>query len=415
MTATIHIKDEKPFADMPFNVTITGLEINQCYKIEMQLDDYYCINAPLCLSPKLPWKSSAVFYSDQLGEINLANSKAISGSYQGISEMGLFFNARSIQTKNVKLPKQLEEVPLYDKFYVTIRIFQNKTLIREKTVERYYLNKDISYKDIYQQKFQGRLFFQPAQQKPAVIVLSGSDGRIEKAQNIAQLLANYGFTTLAIAYFGLDGLASHLEKIPLEIIEEARKYLVQSPYVTTDKIGIYGRSKGAEFALASQAYHPNCQAIALNSPSNIIYEGIKGKLPSKHSSWTINNKELPYQAFSYKDFFLKLFFKKDLPINPKSKMSVEKLSAPMLLLASQKDEVWRAKAASRELMDSYKGKEIEYNLYQETGHMLTVAYQPNQRYNNNWKGLLDDSVDSWQKTIAFFNKHLKNDKKISNE
>ena len=46
--------------------------------------------------------------------------------------------------------------------------------------------------------------------------MSGSEGRIEKAQNIAQLLSSRGYICLAIAYFGLEGLPKHLERIPLE-------------------------------------------------------------------------------------------------------------------------------------------------------------------------------------------------------
>ena len=85
--------------------------------------------------------------------------------------------------------------------------------------------------------------------KPAIIVLSGSDGGIEKAQNIAMMLSNHGFVTLAISYFGMNNQKSSLDRIPLENIEEALKYIQKLTFVDPAKIGIYGRSKGAEYSL----------------------------------------------------------------------------------------------------------------------------------------------------------------------
>ena len=48
-----------------------------------------------------------------------------------------------------------------------------------------------------------------------------------------------------------------------------------------------------------------------------------------------------------------------------------------------------------------------FKKYHETGHMLTVAYQPNHRYRKDWRLLLKESKDSWLATIHFFDRHLK--------
>ena len=45
--------------------------------------------------------------------------------------------------------------------------------------------------------------------------------------------------------------------------------------------------------------------------------------------------------------------------------------------------------------------------YHETGHMLTVAYQPNHRYRKDWRLLMKESEDFWLATIHFFDRHLK--------
>ena len=95
--------------------------------------------------------------------------------------------------------------------------------------------------------------------RPALIIVSGSEGRIEKAQNIAQLLSSRGYICLAIAYFGLEGLPKHLKRIPLECLVEAKSYLRQYPQVDSERIGIYGRSKGAELVLAEESIFNDVQ------------------------------------------------------------------------------------------------------------------------------------------------------------
>ena len=72
------------------------------------------------------------------------------------------------------------------------------------------------------------------------------------------------------------------------------------------------------------------------------------------------------------------------------------------------DEIWNASSAIDDIISHYKGESILFKKYHETGHMLTVAYQPNHRYRKDWRLLMKESVDSWFATINFFDTHLKN-------
>ena len=53
-----------------------------------------------------------------------------------------------------------------------------------------------------------------------------------------------------------------------------------------------------------------------------------------------------------------------------------------------------------------KATTLPLKKYHETGHMLTVAYQPNHRYRKDWRLLMKESKD-WLATIHFFDRHLK--------
>ena len=52
------------------------------------------------------------------------------------------------------------------------------------------------------------------------------------------------------------------------------------------------------------------------------------------------------------------------------------MHSPILLLGSTVDEIWDASSAIDDIVSHYKGHHITFKKYHETGHMLTVAYQP---------------------------------------
>ena len=117
--------------------------------------------------------------------------------------MGLFFNLQPTSQEKKKLSKNIKNIPLFPSFHLQIQVIQKEEILEEIQFERYYLDPDTNYHEVQFKQAIGRLFCRKNQQQmPAIIVLSGSDGRIEKAQNIAQLLSNHGFACLALAYFG---------------------------------------------------------------------------------------------------------------------------------------------------------------------------------------------------------------------
>ena len=206
MTIQIELISESELADESFNIVINGLKPRETYRVEMYLTDYYCINAPMLLAHDVLWRSTGTFVSDKNGIIDISQTPSCSGSYEGISTMGLFFNAKPLTNKKKKLPSSLSKIPLLDQFFVKIKIMQGNTVIAERTFSRRYMSSQISHQDIYGEHFQGRLFYDKKSLKaPALIIVSGSEGRIEKAQNMAQLLSSRGYICLAVAYFGLEG------------------------------------------------------------------------------------------------------------------------------------------------------------------------------------------------------------------
>ena len=159
MTVNIELISQTDLANESFYIAINGLEPREKYCIEMYLSDYYCINAPLLLDHDVIWKSTAIFLSDQDGMIDTSQTASISGFYKGVSEMGLFFNAKPLKNRKRRLPSSLDRIPLRDCFGVEIKIKMGKDVVAEQSFVRRYMNLGVRYQDIYDKHFQGRLFY----------------------------------------------------------------------------------------------------------------------------------------------------------------------------------------------------------------------------------------------------------------
>ena len=83
------------------------------------------------------------------------------------------------------------------------------------------------------------------------------------------------------------------------------------------------------------------------------------------------------------------------------------MHSPILLLGSTVDEIWDASSAIDDIVSDYKGRHITFKKYHETGHMLTVAYQPITVIEKIGVLLMRESKDSWLATIHFLYRHLK--------
>ena len=408
MEYKLTVTDKTGLADSPLEIDISTPIPFQEVSVKLNVSDYYCINAPLNCSTKTKWMSEATFVTDNKGDISVSKSPSIRGDYLGVNGMGLFESLHYSKMISSKRCLSLEDLPLYDYFNAEISLWIKEKKVAETTVKRYFKYPNIEYKNIVNANWLGRIFYRNTEDKaPCIIVLSGSDGGLEKSQNIAMLLASRGYVSLAMSYFGMDGQTPYLDQIPLENIQEALQILSENPHVDPNRIGIYGRSKGAEYALASISKFHEFKSAVLNAPSNQVYEGLRGKMNSHHSSWTFKNQEVPYTKFS----ILKLLQSKVLPQHPEkapdSLIDVHDSGTNILLIASTKDEVWDSKNSVLQIAKTIPAENCSIYFTTHLGHMNTISYQPNLRYGlKDLKSLHDEIKESWSKTILHFNKTL---------
>ena len=149
--------------------------------------------------------------------------------------------------------------------------------------------------------FIGRLYQPDENQFPGkgFLIVGGGDGCYSVTKSVAAYFAHAGLTALAIAYWNKPGLPSEVSNIPLEIIEKPVGFLHD---LGIQKVGMWGISKGAEYALLCASYFPNLiSSVVAVSPSSHVIQGFQMTnshhllpKPIESSPFTYQGRPLPY-------------------------------------------------------------------------------------------------------------------------
>jgi dienelactone hydrolase len=225
---------------------------------------------------------------------------------------------------------------------------------------------------------------------PAVLVLSGSEGGTDDVE--AALLASHGYTALALAYFGVNGLPRELVNIPLEYFGSALDWLAAQDSVDATRLGIVGGSKGAELALLLATRFRQLKAVVARAPSCVVWEGIGGK--SRSSSWSYGGKPLafvplqPAPQASGRDKrgsptrLVELYRRslRDAEQARKAAIPVEKIQGGILLLSGRDDQLWpsteMAEGVLQRLKDHGFRHPAKHLCYDGAGHGIPSVCIP---------------------------------------
>lgn len=200
--------------------------------------------------------------------------------------------------------------------------------------------------------FQGCFYDTGTESKAALIVMTGSDGRLAYARQIAKQFANNGVPSIALAYFHTSETSKGLVEIPVEIMEHSVNWLRGRGF---QKFAVYEISKGAEYALLSASLIKQINAVIAVSASCCIFEGLHRMRPAARSSWSWRGEALPYISFGKytAQQFIKNFRKNneirfvddydrllDTEMNESNTIKVENINGPILLISAHEDVMW---------------------------------------------------------------------------
>ena len=333
------------------------------------------------------WTAAADFVADPRGEIIPARHAAQAGAYVGVDPMGLVTMmdvADRPGTLRYATPT-LGDVPLGIALVVNDRIVDSATVIRR------FAPADVRIVDVREPGGLVGTLFLPATPAPApaILAIGGSEGG-NSATDVAAQLAAHGFAALSAAYFGVEGLPSAIDEIPLEYFDRAIAFLRAQPSVDSSRVGLFGTSKGAEAALLIAAQNPGVRAVVAYAPSSVAWSCICTS--AEHSSWTRAGTPLPnvppgrdpahpaVQGQPQRPSVHYRYRLRDTAAVEKAAIPIERIRGPVLFVAGDSDELWPSGEMARELRarlataDRPPGDVIM--IYPGAGHLIGKSYLP---------------------------------------
>lgn len=218
--------------------------------------------------------------------------------------------------------------------------------------------------------------------RPALLVLSGSSGRIERDR--CRRFARAGVTALSIRWFGGPGQPSGVCEIPLETFVAATELLRDRG---ADRVSLLGVSKGAEAALALSTVSDCADAVIALAPTSVVWAnvgpGLDGRDRPYRSCWTWQGQPLPFVP--YDDAWTQRepegapvsvlgWYERSLATYaerlPAAAIPVEKTTADMVLVAGGGDRMWPSMRFARELAErrATHGMATSLISHPEAGH-----------------------------------------------
>ncbi|XP_067847412.1 acyl-coenzyme A thioesterase 1-like isoform X2 [Heptranchias perlo] len=356
--------------DEPVQVRVSGLSPLQQVTMKASLTD----------EKGQAFRSFAFYRADGQGELDLSQSPSLGGHYTGTEPMGLFWSLTSGTPFTRLVKKDVASSPLY----VNIEVFDGHgTLGRlpEQPLaasinERWFMKEGVRRIPVREGRVRGTLFVPPGDGPfPGVIDMYGSVGGV--VEHRASLLANHGFLTLTLGYFGYDDLPMDFTNLDLEYFEEAVNVLRQHPKVKGPGVGAIGISKGADLVLSMITFLPHVIAA--------------------------------------------------ISIGGCNANTLEKAEGHFLFVVGEDDKNWNTPLYVQQAVEKLKenGREnYEVISYPEAGHLLEPAFFPFCYASFHrlvglhviWGGQLKPhslaQVDLWPKIQTFLRKHLEKQSKL---
>jgi len=216
--------------------------------------------------------------------------------------------------------------------------------------------------------------------RPGVITLHGAGAN--QLRYRSGLLAQHGFTTLALQYFGAPELPNELAEIPLEYVESAIEWLLDHPSVEGDQIELLGFSKGAELALQVGSRFESVGSVVSISGSGVTWQAVRGD--EMTSSWTLNGEPVPYISYgereaSLRESYIKSFEEAGEKEIEEAIIPVENIDGPVLFISGIEDEVWdavRFQRVAEQRLSSHDRSNFKHLIYEDAGHVITPPYLP---------------------------------------
>jgi dienelactone hydrolase len=379
------------------------------------------------------FRSEAVFVADAQGKVDLSRLAPRRGSYAGADLHGLFWSMRPTD----------DALQAQDKTgVVRLQALQGEQVVAEVQLPVRGPGDSVQLEKLAD--FPGAVLAKPkgaTGKLPVIVVLGGAEGGSGAAQH-APRLAALGFAVLGLPYYSpammpggrreLPGLPADFANIELRQLDAVRAWLRKRDDVDAARIGLFGASKGAEFALLAASHLDWVKAVVAVAPTDVVWEGFGWNTePGSAGSFALDGKGLAFVP--YKGFIEEMMhFESNQPVKLRrahdqgraahpakvasARIPVERFRGALLLLAGEDDQLWNAAAMAHNIAErrADAGRSTEVHIYNEAGHYLIGdGWGPTTHYNAGLKqsggtpsGTARAQVDATARISAFLRRAL---------
>jgi dienelactone hydrolase len=225
------------------------------------------------------------------------------------------------------------------------------------------------------------------ERRPAIILLHGSDGGSGTARVMAPMFASRGYAVLGLPYYSppdqngrreLEALPAAFSEIPVDRLEQARAWLARQPNVDAERIGLWGYSKGAEFALVAAAHFPWVRAVVASAPSDVVWEGWGPNVSAGTTAgFAYRGQSLPFVPYEYSGSGIYDFMAAGRRAHPDraaaARIRVESFKGDLLVAGAAKDTTWDSAHMAQNIAErrAEAGLKTTLLIFPDAGHGLT--------------------------------------------
>ncbi|MEM1106408.1 MAG: acyl-CoA thioester hydrolase/BAAT C-terminal domain-containing protein [Pseudomonadota bacterium] len=257
----------------------------------------------------------------------------------------------------------------------------------------------------------------------ALVIIGGSGGGLGFAEPAAALACRNGYSALALAYWGYEGLPGALEEIPLEYFDAAIAWLGQQPSVDASKIGLVGYSRGGEGALLVASRNTQVAAMAGLVPGSHVGASIDFRdFFNPQSAWSVNGEPVafattrpnrpgadwrdvmadmppPSPAQARIDYARLLA----LPEADAAEIPVAQLTQPLFLVSAGRDAVWASGPMTARIVETLAAAgfepEVQVHAFGAASHSFMADALSED-------GAHPSGDAAWAALLGFFDRHL---------
>lgn len=365
----------------------------------------------------------SVFAVGPNGAIDPARDPAIEGDYAGVDASGPFWSMRPGARSTSELGT------------LRLQVRSGERLLTEQTIPLRTMAAGIVVEEVTE--FPGARLYRPSEATgriPVIIVLGGSEGGSSGARDSAPRLAGLGYAALALPYYNpgwsgerLPGLPSAFVDIPVDRLKVVKRWVDRRPDLDRQRIGLYGVSKGGEFAMIAASRFPWLKAVIGIVPSDVIWEGWGSSEPSgTTSSFAWRGKALPFTPYKGMDEAIAalgrgerrflvvphLDGRRDNPARAAAaRIKVERFRGAMLVAGSDQDMTWPSGEMTRAIAERRFGHGLTTVslTFPDAGHGLSgtgwspINYDPSDP---TVAGTARAQKKVWKEVQRFLSAHL---------